>query len=66
MLRSGESKFKAKPWQTVLETPSPKWTGGVSQVIEDRLCNSKALSSNSSFTKKQINEQNPHTSQAKG
>jgi hypothetical protein len=40
--------------QIVQETPSPKWTGGMAQVVECQLCKWKALSSNPNPTKKNL------------
>jgi hypothetical protein len=46
----GRIKVQDQPREIVLKTLSPKWTGGVAQVVALSRC--EALSSNPSHTKK--------------
>jgi hypothetical protein len=43
---------QGQPGGIIRETSSPKWTGGVAQVVECLLCKPKILSSNPNSTKK--------------
>jgi hypothetical protein len=57
MLATWEAEIRrimaeGQPWQMVCETPSPKWSGDIVQVMECLLCKHEALSSNPSSTKK--------------
>jgi hypothetical protein len=52
MLETRRITVQGQPGGIIRETSSPKWTGGVAQVVECLLCKPKILSLNPNSTKK--------------